>query len=52
MSVEHVLDCLAGGWSVDQLVDQYPTLHQIDIRACLAFAARRVASERIWPLPV
>jgi uncharacterized protein (DUF433 family) len=34
-----VLDYLAGGMSPDEILADFPDLTDIDIRACLAFAA-------------
>ncbi len=35
-----VLDLLADGMTVDLILDEYPSLTDEDIRACLAFGAR------------
>ncbi|MGD9701431.1 MAG: DUF433 domain-containing protein [Acidimicrobiia bacterium] len=35
-----VLDLLADGMTVDEILDEYPSLTDEDIRACLAFGAR------------
>jgi uncharacterized protein (DUF433 family) len=39
--VGDVLDCLAGGMTVEQILVDFPELTEHDIRACLAFAADR-----------
>jgi uncharacterized protein (DUF433 family) len=41
MTVYDVLDCLAGGMTAEQIVDDFPELEIEDIRGCLAFAADR-----------
>jgi uncharacterized protein (DUF433 family) len=41
VTVYDVLDYLASGMSVTQILAEYPYLTEIDIRACLAFAADR-----------
>ncbi len=41
MTVTDVLEYLAGGMTVDQLLRDFPDLTEEDIRACLAFAAER-----------
>jgi len=41
MTVYDVLDYLAGGMSVEQLLAEFPDLTERDIQACLAFAADR-----------
>ena len=44
-----ILDVLAGGDTVDDLLRGYPTLAREDIAAALAYGAR-LARERILPL--
>ncbi|MCX7623946.1 MAG: DUF433 domain-containing protein [Thermomicrobium sp.] len=39
IAVELVLDSLAAGWTVEQLLAEFPSLSDDDIRACLAYAA-------------
>ncbi len=41
ITVTDVLEYLAAGMSVDQILDDFPDLTAEDIRACLAFAADR-----------
>ena len=49
LAVEHVLGMLAAGDSEETLLEGYPWLQREDIRACLAYARRMVAHERIEP---
>jgi uncharacterized protein (DUF433 family) len=47
IAVADVLEWLAAGMSHDQILSDFPELNELDIRACLAFAAdreRRIAS--------
>jgi uncharacterized protein (DUF433 family) len=37
--VSLVLDMLASGWSVQEILDNYPGLEEADIRACIAYGA-------------
>jgi uncharacterized protein (DUF433 family) len=46
ISVEILLDFLAAGWSVDDLLREYPRLTAEDIRAVFALAAELVKEER------
>jgi uncharacterized protein (DUF433 family) len=46
MTVRDVLENLAGGMSVDEILADFPDLTAEDIRACLAFAADR--ERRLW----
>ena len=34
-----VLDLLAGGWTVEQLLDEYPGVEEADVLACIAYGA-------------
>ena len=45
-----VLDLLASGMSVDEVLADYEDLEREDIMACLAFAARLSNVQRILPL--
>ena len=47
--VSLILDMLAGGDTVEDLLDGYPTLKREDIAAALAYGAW-LARERILPL--
>jgi uncharacterized protein (DUF433 family) len=49
LAVEHVLGMLAAGDSPETLLQGYPWLELDDIRACLAYAHRLVAHERVEP---
>jgi uncharacterized protein (DUF433 family) len=49
LAVEHVLDMLAAGDTVDTLVAAYPWLEREDVLACLAYAHGTVAKEHFFP---
>ncbi|MBI5198896.1 MAG: DUF433 domain-containing protein [Nitrospirae bacterium] len=49
IAVEHILGMLAAGSTVDELLEGYPFLEKEDIQACLVYAHRIVAHERIEP---
>jgi uncharacterized protein (DUF433 family) len=51
IAVEQVLDLLAAGWTVEQLLDEFPDLTEADLRACLSHAAEALRSERVYPVP-
>jgi uncharacterized protein (DUF433 family) len=51
ITVEHVLDELAAGRSVEQLLDSYPRLTRDGISAALAFAAEALRADVIYPAP-
>ena len=50
LAVEHVLGMLAAGDSPETILEGYPWLKSEDIQACLAYAHRLVAHERVEPL--
>lgn len=50
MTVRDVLEYLAGGMAVEDILADFPVLTAEDIRACLAFAADR--ERRLWVVPV
>ncbi len=47
MAVEHVLGMLAAGDTTENLLEGYPWLERDDILACIAYAHRMVAHERV-----
>jgi uncharacterized protein (DUF433 family) len=49
LAVEHVLGMLAAGDTPATILAGYPWLEPEDIRACLVYARRLVARERIDP---
>jgi uncharacterized protein (DUF433 family) len=51
ITVEHILDELAAGRSVEQLLDSYPRLTRDGISAALAFAAEALRADVIYPAP-
>lgn len=52
LAVEHVLGMLAAGDTVETILAGYPWLERENVQACLVFARRLAANERIEPLPV
>ena len=52
LAVELVVDLLGQGWTMDRVLANYPGLTCDDVVACLAYAAERLKSEKIYPLPV
>ncbi len=41
--VSDVLDLLAQGHSFEQVLEEFPDLTDVDIRACIAYASKRVS---------
>ena len=48
ISVELVMDLLAGGYTPEQIRQQYDHLTLDDIHACLAYAREVISSERMF----
>ncbi len=47
ITVEHIMRELAGGITAAELVDMHPQVSLDDIRAACAYAASRVAEDRV-----
>jgi uncharacterized protein (DUF433 family) len=50
LSVDFVVDLLAGGNSEDEILRNYPGLTREAIRACLAYAGDRLRAEKVYPI--
>ncbi|MBI5741861.1 MAG: DUF433 domain-containing protein [Nitrospirae bacterium] len=48
ITVEQILKALAGGVTVDALLDDYPELEKEDIQAVLTYASELVNEERVF----
>lgn len=51
ITVESVLERLAGGESVDQLIEANPRLTRDAVQAALAFAAQALRADIVYPHP-
>lgn len=49
--VSMVLDLLAGGWSIPELLNSYPGITEADVRACIAYAAKASQRASVDPPP-
>jgi uncharacterized protein (DUF433 family) len=50
IAVELVVELLAGGWSEEDILRNYPRLTKDDVKACLLYASERLQAERIYPI--
>ena len=50
ITVEQILDALAGGITPQELLEEYQELELEDIRAVLLYAKELVAMERVYPV--
>ena len=48
LSVEFIIGLLAEGWSHKEILDEYPSLTDDDITACLNYARDILSSERVF----
>ena len=49
--VSLVLDLLASGWTVQELIEQYPGVEEADVLACIAYGAE-MSRERYVEVPL
>ncbi|MBE9047257.1 DUF433 domain-containing protein [Pleurocapsales cyanobacterium LEGE 10410] len=52
LTVEYILNLLAKGASIAEILDEYDGLVEADIRACLLFASQSLESITFMPLSV
>jgi len=50
LAVEHILGMLAAGDTPQTILEGYPWLEPEDVQACLVYAHKLVAHERVEPL--
>ena len=50
IAVEFIIDLLAGGWTIEQILQEYDHLTREDIQACLLFATKSLESTAFMPL--
>lgn len=50
LAVEFIIDLLAQGWSIDEILRNYPGLTVEDIQACLSYASTILQSEKIYAI--
>ncbi|MGD1918255.1 MAG: DUF433 domain-containing protein [Pleurocapsa sp.] len=50
LTVEHILNLLAHGASIAEIIEEYDGLEEADIRACLLFASQSLESTTFMPL--
>jgi uncharacterized protein (DUF433 family) len=51
IAVEFVVDLMARGWSIEDILREYDHLSADDVQACLAYASDMLQSERVYPTP-
>jgi uncharacterized protein (DUF433 family) len=51
LSVEFILGLFANGWTVQQVLENYPTLTPVALQAVFAFTAEYMREESLYTLP-
>ncbi len=51
LTVEFIMEQLAGGWTEDEIFESYPGLTHEDILACYSFVADALKNIKIFPIP-
>ena len=51
ISVEFIFELLANGWTVEDILKNYPQLKREDVLAALKYATEVLKEERVYPLP-
>ena len=49
LAVEFVVGLLAQGWTIEQVLDNYPGVTRDQVLACLAYAAEALRGEQVFP---
>lgn len=52
LTVEYILNLLAHGATNEEILDEYKTLNQKDIQACILFATKSLENTAFMPLVV
>ena len=50
LTVDYILNLLAHGASVEEILEEYDGLRVADVRACLLFASRSLSDAEFMPL--
>lgn len=50
LAVEFIIDLLAQGWSIDEILRNYPGITVVDIQACLSYASAALKSEKVYAI--
>jgi uncharacterized protein (DUF433 family) len=52
LAVEFIIDLLAQGWAMDEILRNYPGITLDDIQACLSYASATLKAEKVYALPL
>lgn len=51
ISVQHILELLANGWTEKAILENYPQLEKKDIQTALRYATDILKDETVYPYP-
>jgi len=51
IAVEFILELLASGWTVEDILRNYPQLKREDVLAVIKYATEVLKEEKVYPLP-
>jgi len=51
LAVEFIIDLLAQGWSIEEILRNYPGITREQIQACLSYASAALKAEKVYSLP-
>jgi uncharacterized protein (DUF433 family) len=51
LSVEFILELLGAGWTIAQILENYPTLSPVALQAIFAYAAEGMRDEALYLIP-
>jgi uncharacterized protein (DUF433 family) len=49
LTVDHVIELLAEGWTTNQVSQEYPGITAEDVAACLTYASEFLRYEKVYP---
>jgi uncharacterized protein (DUF433 family) len=49
LTVDHVIELLAEGWTAAQITEEYPGITPKDISGCLSYASAVIKEEKVYP---
>jgi len=51
ISIQHILELLANGWTEQTILENYPQLKKEDIQSALRYATDILKDETVYPYP-
>ena len=51
LAVEFIIDLFAQGWSIEEVLRNYPGITVDDIQACFSYASASLKAEKVYLIP-